>query len=98
MRECEISGFDSEDAEYVRQSAENLGSVVPAVLDALYDHPLSLPETHDCFKNQDVLHRKRSLVFWITRTIEEPHDGSYCGRTWRRLSEYTETTKCLTAR
>ena len=49
MRGFEISGFGPEDAGHVQRSADYLGPLVPAVLDALYDHLLSLPETRDCF-------------------------------------------------
>jgi hypothetical protein len=77
MRGFEISGFGSEDAGHVQRSAEYLGPLVPAVLDALYDHLLSLPETRGFFETQDIQHRKQSLVSWITRTIEGPHDGEY---------------------
>ena len=54
MRGFEISGFGPEDAEHVQRSAEYLGQVVPAVLDALYDHLLSLPETRSFFETQDI--------------------------------------------
>jgi hypothetical protein len=77
MRGFEISGFGPEDAERVQRSAEYLGPVVPAVLDALYDHLLSLPETRGFFETQDILHRKQSLVAWLARTIEGPHDEQY---------------------
>jgi hypothetical protein len=77
MRGFEISGFGSEDAGHVQGNAEYLGPLVPAVLDALYDHLLSLPETRGFFETQDIQHRKQSLVSWITRTIEGPHDGEY---------------------
>lgn len=53
------------------------GPVVPAVLDALYDHLLTLPETRGFFEAQDIQHRKQSLVSWITRTIEGPHNEQY---------------------
>jgi hypothetical protein len=77
IRGFEISGFSAEDAEHLRRSAEHLGSVVPEVLDALYDHLLSLPETRGFFETQDIQHRKQSLVSWITRTIEGSHNGQY---------------------
>ena len=47
------------------------------MLDVLYDHLLSLPETRGFFDTQDIQHRKQSLVSWIIRTIEGPHDGEY---------------------
>ena len=68
-----------EGAGHVQRSAEYLGSLVPAVLDALFDHLLSLPETRGFFETQDIQHRKPSLVSWITRTMEGPHDGDYWG-------------------
>ena len=77
IRGFEISGFSVEDAEHLRRSAEHLGPVVPEVLDALYDHLLSLPETRGFFETQDIQHRKQSLVSWITRTIEGSHNGQY---------------------
>jgi len=77
MRGFEISGFGSADAEHIQRSAEYLGPVVPAVLDALYDHLLTLPETRGFFEAQDIQHRKQSLVSWITRTIEGPHNEQY---------------------
>jgi hypothetical protein len=77
MRGFEISGFGAEDAEHLRRSAEYLGPLVPMVLDALYDHLLSLPQTRGFFETQDIQHRKQSLVSWIARTIEGPHDGQY---------------------
>ncbi len=77
MRGFEISGFGSADAEHIQRSAEYLGPVVPAVLDALYDHLLTLPETRGFFETQDIQHRKQSLVSWITRTIEGPHNEQY---------------------
>ena len=68
-----------EGAGHVQRSAEYLGSLVPAVLDALYDHLLSLPETRGFFETQDIQYLKPYLVSWITRTIEGPHDGDYWG-------------------
>ena len=68
-----------EGAGHVQRSAEYLGSLVPAVLDALYDHLLSLPETRGFFETQDIQYLKPYLVSWITRTIEVPHDGDYWG-------------------
>jgi hypothetical protein len=72
MRGFAISGFSAEDAEHLRRGAEHPGPVVPAVLDALYDHLLSLPETRSFFETQDIQHRKQSLVSWMTRMIEGP--------------------------
>lgn len=43
-----------EGAGHVQRSAEYLGSLVPAVLDALSDHLLSLPETRGFFETQDI--------------------------------------------
>lgn len=77
MRGFGISGFDAGDMEHIARSAEYLGPAVPAVLDALYDHLLSLPETREFFASQDIQHRKQSLVSWLTRTIEGPHDEQY---------------------
>lgn len=77
MRGFGISGFGPAEAGYVRQSAGYLGPAVPDVLDALYDHLLSLPETRGFFETQDIQHRKQSLVSWLTRTIEGPHDAGY---------------------
>lgn len=77
MRGFEISGFGSADAEHIQRSAEYLGPMVPAVLDALYDHLLSLPETRGFFETQDIQHRKQSLVSWLTRTIEGPQNEQY---------------------
>lgn len=51
-----------EGAGHVQRSAEYLGSLVPAVLDALFDHLLSLPETRGFFETQDIQHRKPPLV------------------------------------
>ena len=68
-----------EGAGHVQRSAEHLGSLVPAVLDTLYDHLLSLPETRGFFETQDIQYLKPYLVSWITRTIEGPHDGDYWG-------------------
>ncbi len=62
MRGFEISGFGRDDAGHVQRSAEYLGPLVPAVLDVLYDHLLSLPETSGFFDTQDIQHRKQSLV------------------------------------
>ena len=64
-----------EDAEHLQRGAEHLGPVVHAVLDALYDHLLSLLETRGFFETQDIQYRKQSLVSWITRMIEGPHNG-----------------------
>lgn len=50
---------------------------MPDVLNALYDHLLALPETREFFETQDIQHRKQSLVSWLTRTIEGPHDACY---------------------
>ncbi len=50
MRGFRISGFSSEEVKYIQRSAEYLGSAVPAVLDALYDHLLSLPEGRGFFE------------------------------------------------
>ena len=66
-----------EDAEHLQRGAEHLGPVVHAVLDALYDHLLSLLETRGFFETQDIQYRKQSLVSWITRMIEGPHNGQY---------------------
>ncbi len=77
MRGFGISGFRAEDAGHVQSSAEYLGPVVPDVLDALYEHLLSRPETREFFETQDIQHRKQSLVSWLTRTIEGPHDAGY---------------------
>lgn len=77
MRGFGISGFDAGEAEHIERSAEYLGPAVPDVLDALYDHLLSLPETRGFFETQDIAHRKQSLVAWLTRTIEGPHDEGY---------------------
>jgi hypothetical protein len=54
IRGFEISGFSVEDAEHLRRSAEPLGPVVHVVLDALYDHLLSLPETRGLFETEDI--------------------------------------------
>jgi len=54
MRGFRISGFSSEEVEHIQRSAEYLGPAVPAVLDALYDHLLSLPEARGFFETQDV--------------------------------------------
>ena len=51
--------------------------MVHAVLDVLYDHLLYLPETRGFFETQDIQYRKQSLVSWITRMIEGPHNGQY---------------------
>jgi hypothetical protein len=77
MRGLDISGFTPEDADFVRGSAEHLGPAVPTVLDALYDHLLSMPETAKFFEGQDIQHRKEALVAWLMRTIEGPHDARY---------------------
>lgn len=77
MRGFGTSGFGAGDAGHVLSSAEYLGPVVPDVLDALYDHLLSLSETREFFETQDIQHRKQSLVSWLTRTIEGPHDACY---------------------
>jgi hypothetical protein len=45
MRGFLISGITEEDEELVRRSAEYLGPLLPGLLDELYDHLLSLPET-----------------------------------------------------
>jgi hypothetical protein len=70
MRGFEISGFGPDDVGHIQRSAEYLGPLVPAVLNALYDHLLSLPETRGFFETQDIQHRKQSLVSWITRTVQ----------------------------
>ena len=75
IRGFEISGFSVEGGEHLQRSAEHTGPVVPAVLDALYDHLLSLPETRGFLQSPDTKHRKQSLVSWITRTIEGPHNA-----------------------
>lgn len=74
MRGFAISEFTLEDSEHIQRSAEFLGPLLPGVLDALYDHLLSLPETREFFNGQDVQHRKQSLVTWAARTIQEPAD------------------------
>jgi hypothetical protein len=59
MRGFEISGFGPKDARHVQRSAEHLGPLLPAVLDALYDQLLSLPETRGIFETQGIQHRKQ---------------------------------------
>jgi len=54
MRGFRISGFSSEEVEHIQRSAEYLGPAVPAVLDALYNHLLSVPEARGCFETQNV--------------------------------------------
>ena len=75
IRGVEISGFSVGDAEHLQRSAEHLGPVVRAVLDGLYDHLLSLPETRGFEESPDIQHRKQSLVSRITRPIEGPHNA-----------------------
>lgn len=77
MRGFAISGFTLEDSEHIQRSAEYLGPLLPGVLDALYDHLLSLPETKEFFDSQDLQHRKQSLVAWATRTIQGPADDDF---------------------
>ncbi len=91
MRGFRISGFNSEEIEHIQRNTEYLRLAVPAVLDALYDHLLSLPEKREFFETQDIQHRKQSLVSWITRTIEEPHDEQYWGYL-TRVGKCTEIT------
>ena len=83
MRGIGISGFGGEEAELVRQSGEYLGPEIPALLDALYERLLSLPETAHFFEGQDIGHRKQALVAWAQRTIEGPHDSRY----WKYLAQ-----------
>jgi hypothetical protein len=54
VRGFRISGFSLEEVEHIQRSAEYLGPAVPAVLDALYDHLLSLPEARGFFETQNV--------------------------------------------
>lgn len=83
MRGFEISGFGPAEVGRIQSSAEYLGPAVPDVLDALYDHLLSLPETRGFFETQDIQHRKQALVSWLTRTIEGPHDAGF----WEYLAQ-----------
>lgn len=52
MRGFRISGFNSEEVEHIQRSTEYLRLAVPAVLDALYDHLLSLPEKREFFERR----------------------------------------------
>ena len=54
MRGFRISGFSLEEVEHIQRSAEYVGPAVPAVLDALYNHLLSLPEARGFFETQDI--------------------------------------------
>lgn len=83
MRGTVISGITAEDEELVRWSAEYLGPLLPGLLDELYDHLLSVPETAVFFEDQDIGHRKEALVAWAERTIEGPHDEKF----WKYLSQ-----------
>lgn len=83
MRGFPISGITAEDEELVRHSAEYLGPLLPGLLDELYDHLLSLPETAVFFEGQDIGHRKEALVAWAGRAIEGPHDEKF----WKYLSQ-----------
>lgn len=78
-----ISGITVEDEALVQSSAEYLGPLLPGLLDALYEHLLSLPETARFFEEQDIAHRKEALVAWAGRTIEGPHDEGF----WKYLSQ-----------
>lgn len=83
MRGLDISGITAEDAALVQSSAEYLGPLLPGLLDALYEHLLSLPETARFFEGQDIAHRKEALVAWAGRSIEGPHDEKF----WKYLSQ-----------
>lgn len=83
MRSLDISGVTAEDEALVQSSAEYLGPLLPGLLDALYEHLLSLPETARFFEEQDIAHRKEALVAWAGRTIEGPHDEGF----WKYLSQ-----------
>lgn len=78
-----ISDITEEDAELIRRSADYLGPLLPGVLDRLYEHLLSLPETAKFFEGQDIGHRKKALVAWADRTIEGPYDEKF----WKYLSQ-----------
>jgi hypothetical protein len=54
VRGLRISGFSLEEVEHIQRSAKYLGPAVPAILDALYDHLLSLPEARGFFETQNV--------------------------------------------
>lgn len=83
MRGLDISGKMAEDAAHMQGSAEYLGTLLPVLLDALYEHLLSLPETARFFEGQDIAHRKEALVAWAGRSIEGPHDAKF----WKYLSQ-----------
>lgn len=83
MREMRISDITEEEAELIRHSADCLGPLLPGVLDRLYEHLLSLPETAKFFEGQDIGHRKKALVTWAERTIEGPYDEKF----WKYLSQ-----------
>ena len=83
MRGMGISGFTAEDEELVRGSADHLGPLLEGLLDELYEHLLSLPETAKFFEGQDIGHRKKALVVWAERTIEGPHDEKF----WKYISQ-----------
>lgn len=83
MRGMGISGFMAEDAKLVRGSADHLGPLLEGLLDELYEHLLSLPETAKFFEVQDIGHRKKALVVWAERTIEGPHDEKF----WKYISQ-----------
>ena len=83
MRGTRISGITERDAELIRQSADYLGPILPGVLDQLYEHLLSLPETAKFFEAQDIGHRKKALVSWAQRTIEGPYDEKF----WKYISQ-----------
>ena len=83
MRGMDISGVTAEDEELVRASADHLGPLLPGLLDELYEHLLSLPETAKFFEGQDIGHRKKALVAWAERTIEGPHDEKF----WKYITQ-----------
>lgn len=81
-RGLDISGITAEDAAHVQGGAEYLGPLLPGLLDALYEHLLSLPEMARFFEDQDIAHRKEALVAWAGRSIEGP-DAKF----WKYLSQ-----------
>ena len=68
MRGFEISGFSVEDAEHLRRSAEPLGPVVHAVLDALYDYLLSTGDS-GLIRNRGYLAPQA-----VARLLDNSHD------------------------
>lgn len=83
MRGMRISDLTEEDEALIRRSADYLGPLLSELLDELYDHLLSLPETAKFFEGQDIGHRKKALVAWAERTIEGPHDEKF----WKYLTQ-----------